>query len=127
MWSKTLGFVAILAGAGVSGSACAMSAPPHQGHGHCRVIGGEKLPASVGGTAGICTAVEKAVQSRAPKVRYSAEIQVLTKSALAADIVAAGRKLPKQNFAVMDRNLTASSIERFADAVAREIAKAAKS
>jgi hypothetical protein len=35
-----------------------------------------------------------------------------------------GRELPKQNFAVMDRQLDRASIARFAAAVAAEAAKA---
>jgi hypothetical protein len=37
-----------------------------------------------------------------------------------------GRKLPEQNFAVMDRDLNPGSIRRFAESLAREVAKAAK-
>jgi hypothetical protein len=99
----------------------AMSAP--HGSGPCRVLGGEKLPAEAG-PAAICAAVERAMASRAPTVRYSAEVRVLSKSALSATLVANGKTLPKQEFAVNDRDLNSRSIERFAQAMADEVAKA---
>jgi hypothetical protein len=107
-------------------TACApaMSAP--QASGPCRVLGGEKLPQETGGASAICAAIERAVASRAPTVRYSAEVRVLSKSALSAMLVANGRKLPEQQFAVSDRNLNPGAIERFAQAMAEEIAKAGK-
>jgi hypothetical protein len=106
-------------------SACApaMSAP--QASGPCRVVGGEKLPNGAGATA-ICAAIERAMASRAPTVRYSAEVRVLSKAALSATIVANGRTLPEQQFAVSDRDLNPGAIERFAQALADEVVKAGK-
>jgi len=126
MWSK-LGLSILALGAAVSSAgACAMIAPEHNAHSNCRVIGGEKLPPATGGADAVCAKIEKAIAERAPNVRYSAEVRVLSKSALAANLVADGRKIPQQNFAVSDRDLSASSVERFARALAEEIAKAAK-
>jgi hypothetical protein len=51
------------------------------------------------------------------------EVRVLSNSALAAAIVANGKKLPEQHFAVSDRLLNRGAVERFAHAVA-EAAKA---
>jgi hypothetical protein len=110
----------------MSTGACAMGGSHHGARGNCRVIGGEKLPASTGGAAGICAAIEKAVATHAPTVPYSAEVRVLSKSALAAKLVANGRNLPEQNLAVSDRDLSAGSIERFARSLAEIIARAPK-
>lgn len=93
---------------------------------HCHVLAGEKLRAASGGSAAICAAVEKAIASTAPDVRYSVEVNVLSPSRLAATLVVNGRTLPEQKFAVMDRDLNPASIERFAQSLATEVAKAAK-
>ncbi len=122
MWSKI--FAGVIASATVvAASAPAMSALQN---GLCRVVNGEKLPAESGGAAAICSAVEQAMAARAPKVRYTAEVRVLSKSALAALVVADGKALPKQEFAVSDRNLNPSSIKRFAEGLADEVAKVGK-
>ena len=96
-------------------------------HGSCRVIGGEKFVSGTGGAAAICTAIEKAVGARLPKAKYTAEVRVLSKSALAANVIVDGRKLPEQNMSVSDRNLSASSIESFARSLAEQMAKETKS
>jgi hypothetical protein len=124
MRAKHLGWILVLAAAAVPASACAMSAP-HQGP--CRVLNGEKLPASSGGAEGICATVEHAIASNAPNVHYSAEIRVLSKSTLAARLVVQGRELPEQHFSVMDRDLNPTSIQRFAQTLGQLVAKAAKS
>ena len=62
----------------------------------------------------------------APNVSYTAQIDVISSSRLAATLVVNGLELPKQNFAVMDHNLDRASIARFAAAVAAEAAKASK-
>ena len=122
MWSKI--FAGILASA-VSVAACApaMSAPQS---GPCRVLNGEKLPPESGGPAAICSAIEKAMSARAPKVKYSAQVRVVSKSALTVAIIANGKKLPDQNMSVMDRNLNSWAIDRFAESLADEVAKAAQ-
>ncbi|MEO8455517.1 MAG: hypothetical protein ABI454_10175 [Sphingomicrobium sp.] len=102
-----------------------MTAPAHA-QGSCRLIAGEKVPAGSGGAEAICAAVERAAAAKAPDVRYSAEIRVLSSSMLAAKLVANGRKLPEQKFAVMDGEISASAIERFADAVATALAEEGK-
>lgn len=103
--------------------AVAMSAP---GQHHCRVIAGEKLPAASGGADAICTAIERAVAASAPDVRFSAEVKVVRPSMLATTLVVNGRTLPEQKFAVMDRDLNAASVKRFANSIAAAVAKAAK-
>jgi hypothetical protein len=99
----------------------AMSAPAR-----CRVVAGEKLTAGSGGAGAICTAVEKAVAATAPNAHYSAEVTVLSPSRLSASLIVDGRTLSEQKFAVMDRNLNPASIQRFAQSLAAEVAKAAK-
>lgn len=122
MWSRI--FAAVLALAvNLPAGASAVSAAPAR---PCRVVNGGKLPADSGGADAICSAVETAISARAPHVRYSAEIRVLSKSGLAATIVADGQKLPEQKFSVSDRNLNPLSIKHFADALAEQVAKFAK-
>jgi len=102
-------------------SAGAMSAP-----GPCRVVAGEKMLASTGGADALCNEIRKAVAAAAPGARYSAEVKALSPSRLAATLVVNGKALPEQNFAVMDRNLSTTSIREFAASLAREVAQAAK-
>ena len=99
-----------------------MSAP-EQAQGPCRVIGAEKLPAEAGGAGAICAAVERAVAAQAPKVRYTVEIRVLSRTALAANVETAGRKLPELNFSVSDRELNPRAISHFADSIAAALAE----
>jgi hypothetical protein len=122
MWSRIFAGIAASA-ALVAGCAPAMSAPQN---GPCRVVNGEKLPPESGGAAAICSAIEKAMSTHAPKVKYSAEVRVLSKSALTVAVVANGKKLPDQNMSVMDRDLNPWAIERFAESFAEEVAKAAQ-
>lgn len=119
MRSSLAAFIIVLAAAA---SAPAMNATAQ---GHCRVVGGAKLPASANAEA-ICAAIERAVTERAPNVRFSAEVKVVKPSMLATSLVVNGKTLPEQKFAVMDRELGAASIKRFAESIAMEVAKAAK-
>jgi hypothetical protein len=89
----------------------------------CQVAGEMKLPAKTGGSSAICDAVEQAIAARAPKLHYSAKVQVLSKSALKATVTSNGRTVAQQELSVMDRDLNATSIERFAKALAEQIAK----
>jgi hypothetical protein len=99
-----------------------MSAPePAQAA--CRIVGAEKLPAEAGGADAICAAVQRAVAAETPGLRYSAEIRVLSRSALAANLVANGRKLPELRFSVSDRELNRTTIGRFADSIAAALAE----
>ena len=98
-----------------------MSAPERT-QAPCRVTGGEKLPPKAGGADAICAAVQRAVAARTPSLRYSAEIRVLSRTALAADLAANGRKLPELRFSVTDRELNPMAIGHFADSVAAALA-----
>lgn len=92
----------------------------------CRVVGGAKLPAESGGSNALCAAVKRAAAAKAPGVRYQVEVRVLSPSRLAATVTTAdGRTLPALNHAISDSNLTSKSLERFANAIAAEIAKTA--
>jgi hypothetical protein len=97
---------------------------PEQAQGPCRVTGAEKLPAGAGGAGAICAAVERAVAAQAPNVRYSVEVRVLSRTALAANLETAGRKLPELKFSVSDRELNPRAIGHFADSVAEALAGA---
>lgn len=93
----------------------------------CAVEGADKLPSEVGGPEGICDAVRAAVNERAPGATFSVQVRVISPSSLAAVVTLAdGRVLPEQKMAVSDRQLNRASIERFASAVAAEIAKDAQ-
>lgn len=91
----------------------------------CRVVDGDKLPAASGGPEALCAAIAAAAAAEAPDSRFSVEVRVLGSSSLAATLTTAdGRKLPERRFAASDRDLTKTSFERFAKALAGEAAKA---
>jgi hypothetical protein len=108
--------------AALGGSACAMSAGSGAAA-RCHVIDGAKLPAESGGPQALCAAIERAAASRAPGVRFRAEVRVLSESTLAATVTRDGQALPEQKFATMDRPLTAAAFERFAGALADRLAE----
>lgn len=87
---------------------------------------GSNLPQASGGTEAVCSEIEHAIAAAAPTARYRASINVMSSSRLSAVLVVNGRTLPDQKFAVMDRELSPDSIRRFAQALAIEVAKAAK-
>jgi hypothetical protein len=126
-WDRFAGSLAVLGAAAFATGACAMSAAEHSGKGQCTVIGAEKLPADVGGANALCAALERAIAAKTPGLRYSAEFRVASPSALIANLVVNGRKLPEQRFGVMDRNLNPGSVERFAQSLAVLVAGANKS
>jgi hypothetical protein len=111
-----------IAAAAAPASASAMSAPSQDVHGPCRVIGGEKLPAATGGPTEVCAAFARAIAAHAPKLRYTAEVRVLSKSGLAVKVVANGRTVADQRFSIMDKDLNAASIQRFAETIAAQVA-----
>ncbi len=117
-WS--IGVAAVLAAVGASAAPAKSDMTSN-----CHVVGGEKLPAETGGSKKLCEAVEQAIAAQAPKASYSAEVHVVSRSRLTASLIVDGRALPLQNFAVMDRGLSESSIEHFASGLAAEVAKAA--
>jgi hypothetical protein len=106
-------------------SALAMKMGPEMGGG-CHVLGSKKLPARSGGAAGVCTEIERAIDAAAPKARYSAAVRVLSSSRLTATLVVNGRELPNQNFAIMDSELDAAAVRRFAASIASAVAEATK-
>ena len=106
--------------------ASAIAMKGEQTRGHCRVVGGGKLPSAAGGAEALCAAVNRAIAAQAPGIRYSAEVNVRTPSMLVASLVVEGRALPEQKFAVTDRELGKGSIERFANSLAAVVANAAK-
>ena len=117
--------IVLVAGALFCGNACAMSSPSTNAP-RCRVVDGGKLPAGSGGAAALCAAIERVLAERAPGAAVTAEVRVLSASRLSATVTANGRALPAQNFARMDRELDGSAFERFAQALAGEVVKAAR-
>ena len=104
----------------------AVSATGHLPQQRCEVANAGTLPAGPGGATAICAEIERAISASAPTARYKVEVKVLSRSRLSAIAVVNRRTLPEQNFAVMDQELNAGSIRRFAEALAGEVAKAAK-
>ena len=91
---------------------------------HCRVFDAGKLPAASGGAIALCAAIEQAASEKAPGVEFTAAVKVISSSRLTATLTKGGRKLPEQNFASMDRDLSPGSFERFAAALADQLANA---
>jgi hypothetical protein len=124
MWTKLALIALPLAVTMSPGSACAMTSPTSQKI-DCRVVNGNKLPASSGGSEALCAAIAQAAATEAPNRRFSVEVRVLGRSSLAATVTTAnGKTLPVQKFAVSDRELSKSSFEWFARSLAGEAAKA---
>ena len=125
---RNLAAVALLATiASATGSACAMTSQSKTVIA-CRVVGGEKLPASSGGVNALCAAVQQAASASAPGVPYEIEIQVASPYAMAARVATSdGRELPEQNMATADRPLSAGSFRRFAQTLAAQLAQAGAS
>lgn len=123
MWRIIPAPALLVMAASLSGGACAMASPSGQST-PCRIVDGDKLPDGSGGAAALCAAIERAAAAKTPGVAYTVEVKVLSASRLAATITADGRKLPEQNFAIMDRELNGASFERFAAALADQLAKA---
>jgi hypothetical protein len=114
---------ALAAAALASGSACAMSQPSVEPA--CVVTGGDKLPPEAGGIGGLCNAIMAAIARQPADLPATVDVRVLSASSLSARVTLAdGRVLPEQRMAVNDRQLNRSSIERFAGAIAAEIARA---
>lgn len=90
----------------------------------CQVTDAGKLPDKSGGANALCAAIESAVSARAPGVAFTVDVRVISASRLAANVTRAGKPLPKQQFAIMDRELGEDSFGRFAAAIADQIAKA---
>lgn len=92
----------------------------------CRVIGGDKLPADLGGSDVVCAAIARAAAAKAPASRFKVDIEVRGESSMTAVLTTAdGRTLPKQTISISDRSLTKGSIDRFANSLVGEILAAA--
>lgn len=114
-----------LAAVSFTGSACAMNASS-QAMVDCRVIGGENLPAESGGAQAFCAALERAAAAQVPGERFAVSLRVKGPTTLSATLTTAdGRTLPEKTFSISDRGLTKGSLERFADSLAGEMARAA--
>jgi hypothetical protein len=110
----------------VSSGADAMSTAGERPASKCRVIGSEKLTGNSGNSTTLCAKIERAIAAAAPSEHYTVEVRVLSPSRLSALLTVNGRVLPEQKFAVMDRNLNPQSVQRFAESLAAEVAKAVK-
>jgi hypothetical protein len=91
----------------------------------CHVSGSAKLSEQSGGVGALCAAIEAALGEQVPAQNLSVEITVLGPSRISALVTSdTGRKLAEQKYGSMDRELTRSSFERFANGLAAEISKA---
>lgn len=93
----------------------------------CTVTGVEKLAPAIGGEAGVCVQIVRAMATAGPTGRYEVDIKVLSKSRLTADMVVDGRIVPEQHFAIMDSELNVDAIQRFAASIAVAAAEAMRS
>ncbi len=102
-----------------------MSSPPpqQQTRGECQVTGKVQLPAETGGAHALCEAIRQAAAAQAPGVGYSIEVKVLSTSMLSIITLPDGRTLHEQRHATMDRNISRSSLQRFANHLAAELAR----
>lgn len=92
----------------------------------CRVVGGDKLPADSGGADAFCAAVTRAAAAQAPELKFKVDVQVRGPAMMTAILTTAdGKKLPEQTFSISDRGLTRGSLERFANSLVGEVARAA--
>ena len=108
-----------------SGSACAMSEGAPQVH--CHVVNGGKLSKESGGADALCRALRAAMDARSPREAYNVEVTVLGPSRLSAKVTSgSGKEVAEQNYGSMDRDLTASSFERFAASLVAAIFDAGK-
>lgn len=95
---------------------------------NCRLSGAEKLIASIGGPEIVCEAIEAAAREHAPHVPFDVEVRMVSPSMMEAIVTLKnGRKLPEQKISISDSVLNRRSIERFAEAIARQAAGAAGS
>jgi len=122
------GMVALLGGAGLGlagAGACAVRGAPAAAR--CVVSGGEKLPAALGGAAGVCSAIERAVARAAPGVSYRVEVAVPRPFMLRATMILAdGRRLPERTFTVSDAPLSAAMVERFGERLGAALKEAVR-
>jgi len=95
---------------------------PSSGQPHCQVVGANKLPAASGGATALCAAVNRELARQAPGLAYHATIRVISPSRLSATVHVDSRTLPEQRFSSMDRPLAKSSFDRFAKAIAAQVA-----
>lgn len=92
----------------------------------CRVTGGDKLPADSGGSEAFCAAIQRAAAAQMPGTAFKVAVQVRGPAMLTATLTTAdGRTLPEQTFSISDRGLTKGSLERFANGLVGEVARAA--
>jgi len=92
----------------------------------CHIVGSEKLPVATGGSAAVCSEIERAISAAAPRASYKAEVRILSNSRMTADLVVNGSVLPEQRFAIMDSELNFGAIQRFAASLASAVAAATK-
>ena len=92
---------------------------------HCEVIGADKLPAEAGGSDALCAAIVEAAAAQGVGSNAHVAIRVLSPSGVAAVATTAdGKALPEQRMASSDRPLTQGAFERFAIAIAAQLAGA---
>jgi hypothetical protein len=116
----------ILVAALVTSGSYAMSRTENERTVRCTVVGGDKLATQLGGTELVCHTIERAIAARTPTRDYRVEVKIISPSRLSAQLMVQGRLLPEQRFAVMDRKLSSSSIQHFADSLAGLVAEADK-
>jgi hypothetical protein len=104
----------------VGGSACAMNSPVPASR--CQVVGASQLPADTGGADALCSAIEQALQTAAPKPA-AVEVSVISPYLISATVtLAGGRRLPAIKVGSSDRQLGARAVQMMADSIAVQVA-----
>ena len=105
-------------------SACATKPMTMASH-PCRIVGPAKLPKRQVTAAGLCAAIDRAIAANASGSHASVEVKIPSPHTLIATIrMAGGRVLPEKRMDVSDGVLTSERVERFAAAVASDVANA---
>jgi hypothetical protein len=85
----------------------------------CQVQGAEKLPATLGGARGVCSALEASLGTLLPKA-----VQVIVRSPflINADVIAAdGRRVPTITVGSSDRPLSPRALRTLAETIAAQL------
>lgn len=104
-----------------------MNTPPTS-EAHCTVEGSEKLPAELGGAAGVCRAIDEAVATTSPQGGYPAGsavvVQVRSPNAMVATVTGpTGRALPEIEVTISDRVLNRHAVTSLAQQIAQQLAQ----
>lgn len=120
MGVRFVGFAASALVCLAGGTACAMTSA--ETGSRCVAVSADKLPAESGGIPALCTAIEVAMNERAPDLGYSIKVTAAVPSRVSVVVSTEdGKTLPEQTMAVMDTRMSKDMLTQFAETVAQEI------